>query len=99
MAWLGWAGLGWAIAILHVRRHNWTAHPLELAPWQMLPAAIPLPVAALAVEEPLTVAWSPRLIGLLSSAMLQGERLSLALIGLGCLAAALVTGAQPGRRP
>lgn len=60
--------LGWAIAILHVRRHNWTAHPLELAPWQMLLAAIPLPVAALAVEEPLTVAWSPRLIGLLSSA-------------------------------
>lgn len=31
--------------------------------------------------------------------MLQGERLSLALIGLGCLAAALVTGAQPGRSP
>ncbi|MCJ2036221.1 DMT family transporter [Methylobacterium sp. J-068] len=130
--------LCWAVVILHVRRHRWVAHPLDLAPWQMLLAAIPLIVAALALEGPLSVAWSPRLvgllafigpvatsfcfvissevgrridsftmsnatlgvpaIGLLSSALLLGERLSLALlVGLACLAAALLTAAQEGR--
>ena len=131
--------LCWAGVILHVRHHRWQSRPLDLAPWQMLLAAVPLAVAAFAVEGPLAVAWSPRLIGLLvfigpvatsfcfvifatvgrridsftmanatlgvpavgllSSALLLGERLGPALlIGLGCLAAALVTAAQDARR-
>lgn len=55
-----------AIVILHVRRHRWSAHPLDLAPWQMLLAAIPLAVAAHLLEGPLAVDWSPRLVGLLA---------------------------------
>jgi drug/metabolite transporter (DMT)-like permease len=131
--------LCWAGVILHVRHHRWRAHPLDLAPWQMLLAAVPLAVAAFAVEGPLAVAWSPRLVGLLvfigpvatslcfvifttvgrridsftmanatlgvpavgllSSALLLGEHLGPALlVGLGCLAAALVTAAQDARR-
>lgn len=129
----------WAVVILHVRRHRWVSHPLDLAPWQMLLAAVPLVVAAVTFEGPLSVVWSPRLvgllafigpvatsfcfvissevgrhidsfsmsnatlgvpaIGLLSSALLLGERLSVALlVGLACLAAALVTAARAGRR-
>jgi drug/metabolite transporter (DMT)-like permease len=131
--------LCWAGVILHVRHHRWRAHPLDLAPWQMLLAAVPLAALAYAVEGPLAVAWSPRLVGLLvfigpvatslcfvifatigrridsftmanatlgvpavgllSSALLLGERLGPALlVGLGCLAAALVTAAQDARR-
>ncbi len=131
--------LCWAGVILHVRHHRWQSRPLDLAPWQMLLAAVPLAALAFAVEGPLAVAWSPRLIGLLvfigpvatsfcfvifatvgrridsftmanatlgvpavgllSSALLLGERLGPALlIGLGCLAAALVTAAQDARR-
>ncbi|UMY16753.1 DMT family transporter [Methylobacterium organophilum] len=56
----------WAVVILHVRHHRWSMHPLDLAPWQMAFAAIPLAAAAYAIEGPLNVVWSPRLVGLLA---------------------------------
>ena len=34
-AWLLLAGLSWAVAILHARRHRWRATPLDVLPWQM----------------------------------------------------------------
>lgn len=61
------AAICWSVVILHVRRHHWVARPVELAPWQMLFATIPLAVAALWVEGlPTQVEWTPRLTGLLA---------------------------------
>lgn len=52
------AALLWSGAILHVRRHRWTASPLELAPWQMLVAVVPLSALALALEGLDWARWS-----------------------------------------
>jgi drug/metabolite transporter (DMT)-like permease len=60
------AAVGWSIVILHVRRHSWTSSPLQLAPWQMLFAALLLMVLAWQLEEPLSIIrWTPMSIGLL----------------------------------
>lgn len=61
------AAMCWSVVILHVRRHVWVASPLELAPWQMLFAAVPLLGAALMVEGlPRGIDWTPQLFGLLA---------------------------------
>ncbi len=44
------AAICWSAVILHIRRHRWTASPLDLAPWQMLLASLPLAVLAYATE-------------------------------------------------
>jgi drug/metabolite transporter (DMT)-like permease len=44
------AGLSWAIAVLHVRRHRWRMTPLDVLPWQMSVATVLLWGLALAVE-------------------------------------------------
>lgn len=46
------AAIAWSICIVHIRGHRWQASPLELAPWQMLLAAVPLLVAASLVDGP-----------------------------------------------
>ncbi|MFD1380586.1 DMT family transporter [Fodinicurvata halophila] len=45
------AAVGWAIAILHVRGHRWSGSVLEIIPWQMMVALVPLTVLALVFEE------------------------------------------------
>lgn len=47
------ASLAWAISILVIRAHRFTASPLALAPWQMLVAAAILLPAAIWLEGPL----------------------------------------------
>ncbi|MCC7426417.1 MAG: DMT family transporter [Alphaproteobacteria bacterium] len=42
--------LGWALAILHVRRHRWRLTPFELLPWQFALATVLLTIISLAVE-------------------------------------------------
>jgi drug/metabolite transporter (DMT)-like permease len=64
-AFLMLAALGWAVAILHTRRHSWTASPLQLAPWQMLGALPVLLVLALAFEGDAQIAWSGELVAIL----------------------------------
>lgn len=60
------AAICWSLVILHVRRHRFTARPLELAPWQMAFAAVPLGLAAWGFEgSPGRVAWTPDLLALL----------------------------------
>lgn len=49
-AWLLLAGLVWALAILHARRHRWRMTPLDVLPWQMSVATVLLWILALAVE-------------------------------------------------
>ncbi|MGE3936198.1 MAG: DMT family transporter [Rhodospirillaceae bacterium] len=44
------ASITWAAAILHIRTVRWRLSPIELAPWQLLIAAILLALLALATE-------------------------------------------------
>jgi drug/metabolite transporter (DMT)-like permease len=48
--WLLLAGLSWALAVLHARRHRWRLAPLDVLPWQMAVATILLWILALTVE-------------------------------------------------
>jgi len=49
-AWLMLAGLSWAMAVLHARRHRWRLTPLEVLPWQMSVATVLLLILALVLE-------------------------------------------------
>ncbi|MGE4078427.1 MAG: DMT family transporter, partial [Reyranella sp.] len=49
-AWLLMAGLSWAIAILHARRHRWRGTPLDVLPWQMSVASLLLCSLAFLIE-------------------------------------------------
>lgn len=44
------AGLSWALAILHTRRHRWRTTPLDVLPWQMSVATVLLWLLAAIVE-------------------------------------------------
>jgi drug/metabolite transporter (DMT)-like permease len=44
------AGLSWALAVLHARRHRWRMSPLDVLPWQMAVATILLWILALTLE-------------------------------------------------
>jgi drug/metabolite transporter (DMT)-like permease len=49
----------WAAVTIHVRRHSWVATPLDLQPWQLLVALVPLALAALLLEPGAVVDWQP----------------------------------------
>lgn len=50
-------GMAWAAVTIHVRRHRWTRSPLELQPWQLLAALVPLALLALVLEPGFPVRW------------------------------------------
>jgi drug/metabolite transporter (DMT)-like permease len=52
----------WAAVTIHVRRHRWTQTPLELQPWQLLVALVPLVVLALVLEPGLQIRWEPAVV-------------------------------------
>ena len=47
----------WAAVTVHIRRHRWTLGPLDLQPWQLLAALVPLAIVALVVEQGREVRW------------------------------------------
>lgn len=49
----------WAGVTIHVRRHHWTQSPLELQPWMLLIALVPLTVLALVLEPGRAIRWEP----------------------------------------
>lgn len=58
--------ISWSLVILHIKRHQWAASPVDLAPWQMLLATIPLAGVAFLLEgTPTAIAFDMRLIELL----------------------------------
>lgn len=122
-----------AATAVHVRGHNWTASPLELLPWQLLTAVVPLTLVTIALEGIPPIDWTLGLalivayqgilatgfatwaqltvlrrlpavttnltlmmvpvIGLLSSAAVLGEQLTLStLVGAGLIALGVLTG-------
>ncbi len=56
----------WAIAILHIRAHRFKLSPLQLAPWQMLVALVPLALLAFHQEAGSTINWTPTLLASLA---------------------------------
>ncbi|HKZ30246.1 MAG TPA: DMT family transporter, partial [Acidimicrobiia bacterium] len=49
-------------ASVHIRRHSWTSSPLELLPWQLLAAALPLTVLAFVIEGVPHIDWTTLLV-------------------------------------
>jgi drug/metabolite transporter (DMT)-like permease len=47
----------WAAVTIHVRRHRWTQSPVELQPWMLLLALLPLVLLMLAFEPGRTIRW------------------------------------------
>ena len=61
----------WAAVTIHVRRHHWTLSPLELQPWQLLVALVPIAIIAFLVEGFRGVDWQlSTVVALLYSAPL-----------------------------
>jgi drug/metabolite transporter (DMT)-like permease len=52
----------WALVTIHLRAHKWHATTLELEPWQLLVALVPIIVAAVALEWGRTIHWEPTAI-------------------------------------
>lgn len=59
------AAFVWAVTIVHVRAHRWRGTPLELAPWEMLVAALPLTLLSYWQEGPLRLDGSATLAAIL----------------------------------
>ena len=53
-----------AATTVHIRKHGWGSSTLEIMPWQLLVAAIPVTVLALAVEGLPTIEWEPQLLAI-----------------------------------
>ena len=49
----------WAVTTIHLRRHEWHGKPLDLMPWQLLIALVPLVIAALVLEHGQPIHWEP----------------------------------------
>jgi drug/metabolite transporter (DMT)-like permease len=49
----------WAAVTIHVRRHRWTQSPVELQPWMLLLALLPLALLMLAFEPGRAIRWEP----------------------------------------
>ena len=65
----------WAATTIHLRHHEWRGTPLDLMPWQLLIAVVPLTIAALVLEPGRQIHWEPTAIvailysGLLATAL------------------------------
>ena len=49
----------WAVTTIHLRHHEWHGMPLDLMPWQLLVALVPLVLAALVLESGRPIHWEP----------------------------------------
>lgn len=56
----------WAATTIHVRAHRWRASPLELQPWELLVALVPLGGLALVLEWGRPIEWNPGTIAVLA---------------------------------
>lgn len=60
------AAISWSLVILHIKHHTWTMTPLQLAPWQMVLATIPLIGFAYLLEGfPKNITYDSNLLALL----------------------------------
>jgi drug/metabolite transporter (DMT)-like permease len=55
-----------AATTVHVRAHSWRSTPLELMPWQLGVAALPITVLAFALHGPPQVEWTVSTVGIVA---------------------------------
>ncbi len=61
-------GILWAAVTIHIRRHTWMSSPLDLQPWMLLTASVPVVLAALLLEQGREIRWElPAILALLYS--------------------------------
>jgi drug/metabolite transporter (DMT)-like permease len=53
------SALLWAATTIHLRHHDWHGTPLDLMPWQLLIALVPLVIVALVFEAGQSIHWEP----------------------------------------
>ncbi len=58
-------GVLWAIVTIHIRRHHWRSSPLDLQPWMLLVALLPVLAATLLVEPGRAIRWGPAAVAVL----------------------------------
>lgn len=49
----------WAATTIHLRHHDWHGTPLDLMPWQLLMALVPLVIVAVVFEAGRSIHWEP----------------------------------------
>ena len=49
----------WAVTTIHLRHHEWKSSPLDLMPWQLIVALVPLALAALVLDAGRPIHWEP----------------------------------------
>ncbi len=61
-------GILWAAVTIHIRRHTWLSTPLDLQPWMLLVASVPIVLAAVILEQGREIDWGlPLVLALLYS--------------------------------
>lgn len=55
-------GMLWAVVTIHIRRHAWRSAPLDLQPWMLLVAIIPVIVMAQLLEPDRQINWQPETV-------------------------------------
>lgn len=58
--------MGAAAAIIHIRAHAWVGTPFQLAPWQLLLAAVLIAALASAFEDVSDIRWSTATVAVLA---------------------------------
>jgi drug/metabolite transporter (DMT)-like permease len=56
----------WAVTTIHIRQHVWHSAPLDLEPWQLLAAVVPLAIAAVAFDAGKPTHWTPTAIAVIA---------------------------------
>lgn len=49
----------WAVTTIQLRHHQWKSSPLDLMPWQLIVALVPLAIAALVLDAGRPAHWEP----------------------------------------
>ena len=61
-------GVLWAAVTIHIRRHTWLSTPLDLQPWMLLIASVPIVASAVILEQGREIDWGvPLVLALLYS--------------------------------
>ena len=55
-------GMLWAVVTIHIRRHHWRSSPLDLQPWMLATAMVPVMMAAALLEGGRTIDWQPETV-------------------------------------
>lgn len=55
-------GMLWAVVTIHIRRHHWRSSPLDLQPWMLGIAIVPVIVVAALLEGGRSINWQPETV-------------------------------------